>query len=318
MTPSDLPEPKLVAVSVIVPVYKRGSSVVELHRRISNACTGFDLDLILVDDASSDGTWAEIEALHRREPGVSALRLAHNSGQHQALLAGLRLAEHDISVTIDDDFDQRPEDIPLLVARLIESGADLVYGEREIEGAPYAPRSVVSRAFRRLVGRATGVPNFRRIGPFRAFRTSLRDNFSGYGGGGASLDALLGWGAERTEFVPVLSSRKPISKSRYSLSALFGLGIDAAVLYSRRPATGLIVLGMITASVAALLLAYVLLRAVVIGPSGTGFAFVAALVSFFFAFQFVFLGFMMHYISRIFEFSIGRRGYIASEMLRRG
>ena len=316
MTPIARPDLTDSDVSVVIPVYKRGGAVAELHKRVSQSCAEFGLDLILVDDASNDGTWDAIVALQRNNANVTAVRLARNSGQHQAILAGLRLARCGITVTIDDDFDQAPEDIPLLVKRLIETRADIVYGEREIRSARFAPRSIASQSFRRLVGQATGVPDLKRRGPFRAFRTSLRDNFSQYSGTGASLDALLGWGAERVEFVVTSARRQPLSASRYSLPALVGAGFDAIVLYSRRPAVVFIGSGVAAAIAAAALFIYVVVRTVLFGSSGTGFAFVAALVSFFSAFQLILLGFMMHQVSRIFEASIGRQGYVMAEVLR--
>ena len=95
----DSPDLRNLGVSVVIPVYKRGAAVAELHKRVSQSCAEFALDLIFVDDASNDGTWDAIVALQRNNANVTAVRLARNSGQHQAILAGLRFARCGITAT---------------------------------------------------------------------------------------------------------------------------------------------------------------------------------------------------------------------------
>jgi len=107
------------SVSVVVPVFRSGSTVPELVARISatlgaSACVGA-FEIVLVEDDGQDGTWRVIEQLARRTSTVRGLRLSRNYGQHNALLCGIRAARHATVVTLDDDLQNPPEEIPKLL-----------------------------------------------------------------------------------------------------------------------------------------------------------------------------------------------------------
>src|SRR5206468_3677817 len=94
-----------------------------------------EFEVILVNDASRDGSWRVIEELAEQNPWVRGICLMRNYGQHNGLLCGIRAARYDVIVTIDDDLQNPPEEIPRLLARLNE-GFDVVYGtpQREQHG----------------------------------------------------------------------------------------------------------------------------------------------------------------------------------------
>src|SRR5689334_17904619 len=116
-------------VSVVVPCYRSEQSLDELVQRLCAALepvtTAFEV--VLVDDDSPDASWAAIEALAAGDDRVRGVRLSRNYGQHNALLAGIRGAAYDVIVTIDDDLQHRPEEIPTLLNALTDD-VDLVYG----------------------------------------------------------------------------------------------------------------------------------------------------------------------------------------------
>jgi undecaprenyl-phosphate 4-deoxy-4-formamido-L-arabinose transferase len=111
--------------------------------------------LILVDDGSTDGTWAEVERLHAADPRVHAVRFKRNFGQHPAMHAGLARARGDIVVTMDGDLQNQPEDIPRLVAA-VEGGADVASGRRAARNDSWG-RTLPSRLINGMLRRFTGV-----------------------------------------------------------------------------------------------------------------------------------------------------------------
>src|SRR5215831_2936237 len=115
-------------VSVIIPVFNAEQTLGPLLERLAAVRARADVrEVVLVNDGSRDGSWRAIGELARRYDWVRGLNLMRNYGQHNALLAGIRAARHDVIVTMDDDLQNPPEDIHKLVTKL-DDGFDVVYG----------------------------------------------------------------------------------------------------------------------------------------------------------------------------------------------
>lgn len=123
-----------MTISVVIPVYRAEGTLRELHRRLVNTLEGLntDFEIVFVEDCGGDGSWDLIRELANQDSRVKGLRMSRNFGQHSALLCGVRAASHEVVVTLDDDLQNPPEEIPKLVAKL-EEGYDMVYGTREHE-----------------------------------------------------------------------------------------------------------------------------------------------------------------------------------------
>ena len=146
-------------LSVVVTLLNEQASLEELYRRTVSALDGKPFELILVDDGSTDGTWAEVERLHAGDPRVHAVRFKRNFGQHPAMHAGLARARGDIVVTMDGDLQNQPEDIPRLVAA-VEGGADVASGRRAARNDSWG-RTLPSRMINGMLRRFTGVDDRR-------------------------------------------------------------------------------------------------------------------------------------------------------------
>ena len=117
------------AVSVIIPVYNGETHLLQLIQRLETVLREHTscFEVILVEDDSRDASWSVIQALARQYPYLTGIRMMRNYGQHNALLCGIRNARHEVIVTIDDDLQNPPEEIPALLKKLDE-GHDVVYG----------------------------------------------------------------------------------------------------------------------------------------------------------------------------------------------
>src|SRR3954452_3050496 len=146
------------AVSVVVTLFDEAQTVADLQRRVAETldAAGLSWELILVDDGSSDGTWAEVERLHAQDARVRGVRFRRNAGQHPAMHAGLSRARGDIVVTMDGDLQNPPEEIPRLVAA-VEAGVDVASGRR-VGRADSVSRTAPSRLVNGMLRRFTGVP----------------------------------------------------------------------------------------------------------------------------------------------------------------
>ena len=116
-------------ISIVVPVY-RGEALIEpLVERLSESLPTFSkkYEVLLVNDGSPDNSWTVIQGLAHKYKWVRGIRLMRNYGQHNATLCGVRAAQYEITITMDQDLQHPPEEIPVLLAEL-ENGFDVVYG----------------------------------------------------------------------------------------------------------------------------------------------------------------------------------------------
>lgn len=140
------------SLSAVIPVFNSGRVLPELVARLEPVLreAAEDFELILVNDGSDDDSWAAIAELASAHPWVRGLDLMRNAGQHNALLCGIRAARHELIVTLDDDLQNPPEEIPALLDELREKGLDVVYGtpHREQHGVlrDLASRVKIGRA----------------------------------------------------------------------------------------------------------------------------------------------------------------------------
>lgn len=116
-------------LSVVVPTYRRAGVLTEVHHLLQ-ACldmTPMDYEIIWVDDASGDGTAEVLLSLAQRDPRVKVVLLERNAGQQNATLAGIRMAEGSLILTMDDDLRYSPDSIISMIKEL-SKGYDVVYG----------------------------------------------------------------------------------------------------------------------------------------------------------------------------------------------
>ena len=141
-----------------------------------------------------------------------------NFGQHNALLCGIRAAQYEVSITLDDDLQQPPEEIHRLLARFHE-GYDVVYGAPNKMPHEFW-RNFSSKFTKKVLSLVMGVPNIINIGPFRVFRTDLRKAFDNYAGPNVIIDVLLSWATTRFAVVQVDENPRMFGKSNYSFFKL--------------------------------------------------------------------------------------------------
>ena len=109
--------------SIVVPVYNSEHTLEELYARLKNVFENTmqeEFELILVDDSSRDNSYVVMEKLHRKDNRVKIIQMAKNFGQHPALLCGFSFAKGDFIITMDDDLQHRPEEIPKMAAAIKE------------------------------------------------------------------------------------------------------------------------------------------------------------------------------------------------------
>ncbi len=286
------------AVSVVVPVYNSEATLVELTHRLAAALGHLDrYEVIYVNDGSRDTSWRTIEQLAAQYDWVRGIDLMRNYGQHNALLCGIRAARFPVLVTLDDDLQHPPEEIPRLVARL-EQGFDVVYGTRA-QRQHGIWRSIASQATRAALGKVMGRETARNISPFRAFRTELRRAFAGYQSSVVHVDVLLTWGAQRFDAIQVRHDPRPHGNSHYTLPKLISYAFDLITGFSILPLRVASLVGFGFTLLGVVVFAYVLARYFLSGGSVPGFPFLASIIAIFAGAQLFALGLIGEYLGRV-------------------
>jgi glycosyltransferase involved in cell wall biosynthesis len=287
------------SLSIVVPVYNSEDSLPVLLERLGSLLPTLarQFEVILVDDASRDGSGAVIDRASNECDWVVGIHLMRNFGQHNALLSGIRNAKFGTIVTMDDDLQNPPEEIPRLMAKLAE-GFDVVYGfpERESHGLW---RDFASRITKLTLQTAMGVDVASRVSSFRVFRSQVRDAFAGYSGAFVSIDVLLSWGTSRFAAIPVSNPPRTIGTSNYTVRKLTVHAMNMVTGFSVLPLQLASLLGFVFALFGFCVLTFVVVRYLIHGERVTGFPFLASVLSIFSGVQLFSLGIIGEYLARM-------------------
>jgi undecaprenyl-phosphate 4-deoxy-4-formamido-L-arabinose transferase len=301
-------------VSVVVPAYNSELSLPELVRRLQPVldAAATEYELILVDDGSRDGTWSVIGDLSRDHGWVKGVHLMRNYGQHNAVLCGIRLARYELIVTMDDDLQHPPEEIPKLLERLTPE-KDVVYGPpaHETHGLW---RDVASQVTKIALQSAMGAPIARKAGPFRLFRTKIRDAFAGYDGPYVSIDVLLTWGTTRFDAVQVRHEPRTLGTSNYTFGKLVVHALNMVTGFSTWPLQLASLIGLFFTAVGVAALLFVAIRYLILGGVVPGFSFLASMIAIFSGAQLFSLGIIGEYLARMHARSMQHPTYSVREM----
>lgn len=303
-------------LSVVIPAYRSpgtlGRVCDELQLHVAPLVS--ELEVIFVDDGSGDGTWASIQELAARHPWVRGLTLLRNYGQHNALLAGLRQARLPLILTIDDDLQNPPDQVPTLLAALTDD-VDLVYGTPTEERQSWW-RNLASTATKRTMATALGPDVYPRPSAFRLFRRELVSAADTVSDPYISVDVLLSWATSRITDVPVRFREREAGQSGYTLKKLVRHALNMITGYSTRPLRWVSAFGLLIAVLGFALLAFVMLSYVMNGRHVAGFTFLAAALSLFSGVQLLSLGVVGEYIGRMHFRTMGKPPYVVRAMTK--
>lgn len=304
-------------VSIVVPVYNSEQSLSELVSRIDSVLGRADgsRELLFVNDGSCDGSWQRVQQLAAACPWVVGIDLMRNYGQHNALLCGIRAASNEVIVTLDDDLQHPPEEIPKLLERLSE-GYDVVYGVPRTQQHGLW-RDLASFVTKLTLQGAMGAATATRVSAFRAFHRDLRGAFSDFRGPYVSLDVLLTWAT--TNFGSAIVEHQPrqAGRSNYTFSKLVVHSLNMMTGFSTLPLQLASVIGFASTILGVILLLFVLGRYLLEGGVVPGFAFLASTIAIFSGAQLFAIGIFGEYLARMHFRVMDRPAYTVRNIIGR-
>ena len=181
-------------LSVVVPVYNEAESLAELYGELAEVAREqqYEIELVFVDDGSTDGSWDEIERLVARDSRVQGIRFRRNFGKAAALSAGFEAARGELVFTLDADLQDDPHEMPRFLEE-INKGFEVVSGWKQVRHDPWH-KVGPSRVFNWLVGLLTGVRLHDHNCGFKCYQREIFDEVRLYG--------------ELHRFVPVLAAAR--------------------------------------------------------------------------------------------------------------
>ena len=301
-------------ISVVVPVYNSQGSLESLVGRLCKVLKDLsdNFEIIFVNDGSRDASWQMISRLIDSNDCVRGINLMRNYGQHNALLAGIRMAKHEIILTIDDDLQHPPEEIPKMLKKLDE-GWDVVYGSAEEKMHGFL-RNIASQMTKLAFQSIMKVQVARKISAFRVFRTSLRDAFENYNAPHPSIDVLLSWATVRFSSVEVLHEERTIGQSNYTFRKLLAHAVNMMTGFSTMPLRLASLLGFSFTLFGIMVFLYVFLQYLFRGTPVQGFPFLASVISIFSGVQLFVFGIFGEYLARMYSRVMDRPTYIIQEI----
>lgn len=299
--------------TVVIPVYGGKDMLAELVARVFSVfeAIGKHVQVVLVDDAAPYGSWQVIEQLVEGHRGrLKGIRLARNSGQQSATLCGIHHADGDWIITMDDDLQHLPEEIPLLIGRQRDTDADLVYGVFPVKQHS-AVRNAGSRLFNwgfSIVGSTSGNGSSFRLIKGAVCKNLLR-NYHRH----MLLDEVLSWHASSVAQVKVRHGAREGGKSGYSSLKLLLMTLNYVVNYTVLPLRMMTYGGLLSSLISMGIGIYFIYEKLY---ADVALGFTSLIVAIFFSTSIILfcLGIIGEYISRLYLKDWNRPQYLIGEI----
>jgi len=286
-------------LSIVIPVFQSSTTLPTLMSRLSVVLQSLEIsyEVVFVEDGSPDNSWAVLEELWKANPDtVSIIQLTRNFGQHNALMCGFRYARGQYLLTMDDDLQNPPKEIPKLLDAIQASSLDVVYGapSRRKQHQSRNMGSILVRLFYRIVFKSDV-----EISSFRIINGKVARNILNYDLNFTFIDGLLAWHTERIGSVQSEHDHRPTGKSGYHVGKLLTLAFNLFTNFSLIPLQAVACVGFLFACVGLLTGAYFLLQYVTGGIGVPGYASTIIAIMVLGGIQLLSLGILGEYLGRV-------------------
>ena len=224
-----------IHISVVSPVYRAENIVSELVKQVKEQLSPIteDFEIILINDASPDNSWVEIEKETAKDKRVKGLNLSRNFGQHYAITAGLNFAKGEWIVVMDCDLQDRPDEIPNLYHKALE-GYDSVFAQRT-ERNDTLFKKLFSKLFYKLFSYLTDTKQDATVANFGIYRRCVIDAILSMHDQIRFFPTMVQWVGFRKFYLPVEHASRFEGKSTYNFKGLFRLAMNTIMGFSDKP-----------------------------------------------------------------------------------
>ncbi len=299
-------------VSVVIPAYNEQQNVRAVYEAVRRSLNGPEaLEIIFVDDGSTDGTAECVRELRAQSTSVRLIRFGRNFGQQPALIAGLEAARGSAVITLDCDLQHPPE----LLSRMMEewrNGAKVVQMVRTKTADAGFFKTLTSKLFYRFVNLLSETPVVSGAADYQLLDRAVVDAVLQFKDRYPFLRGLVGWLGFPATRIEYSAPERTAGKSGYTLGKMLRLSLQAVTGLSSKPLRFSFYLGLLTA-VFCVVYAVFAVVALAAGKTVQGWTSVIVMVTFVGAVQLVSIGIVGEYIARVYEQTRGVPRYVIVE-----
>lgn len=304
-------------ISIVIPCYNEEEVIGETVKRLIPLCSelsDFDVEIIFVNNGSSDSTWELLKEFSEMDPRIKLISLARNFGYQMSTTAGIDAARGDAVVLMDADLQDPPEVMLQMIAKWRE-GYDVVYGTRTERLGESPLRMLATRWFYRLLDRISDVPIPLDTGDFRLMNRNVVDTLKAMPERDRFIRGMVSWIGLKQTALPYRRAERFAGKSKFPMTNLLSFGLDGVVSFSTAPLRVSVALGLICASLALLGILYALSMRLFTHIRVEGWTALMIGILFIGGVQLLSLGMLGEYVGRIYNEIKHRPLYVADQYI---
>jgi len=285
--------------SVIIPVYNGELTIEELAKQLIAFFQSekFDFEIIFVCDCGKDKSWEIIKKLKNKNENIKGIRLSRNFGQHNAIICGIKHAQGDFVITMDEDLQHSPSDIIKLINKQKDNDFDVVYGKYN-EKQHAVHRNITSSILKRLL--SFSIPDLHQdYSSFRLIKYSVVIKTIELNNSYTFLDGYLTWITTNVGSIEITHYERFAGESSYNLKKLSKHALNIFITFSAVPIRFLTIMSFFIFVVFSIYASYLIIRKILFNDLFTGYASTMILLGMGFALILFGLGIIGEYLHRI-------------------
>lgn len=302
-------------VSILIPAYNEEKSLPLLYpelKKLMDAQTAYEWEVLFVNDGSRDNTLPLIKALRAADSRICYVNLSRNFGKENAMLAGFDYATGDCMVIMDADLQDPPSLIPQML-EYWEQGYEDVYAKRISRGKESWLRKHFSLLFYRILEKSTRFEVLQNVGDFRLIDRCCIEALKRLRESERYTKGLFCWIGFRKKEITFDRGDRVAGASNWSFMSLFNLAIEGITSFTTAPLRFASVMGFIIAMIAFCFLVFYIGKTLIFGDPVQGFTTIISVTLFLGGIQLLCIGILGEYIGRIFNETKQRPTYLAAE-----
>jgi glycosyltransferase involved in cell wall biosynthesis len=303
-------------MSIVTPCFNEEASIERFYREacgVFSGMPGVELELVFVDDGSTDGTLSVVKGLRASDPRVRFVSFSRNFGKEAAILAGLRRANGDLVALMDVDLQDPPSLLPRMYAAVSSEEWDCAAARRTTRKGEDRVRSWFARRFYRTFNALSHVELVDGARDYRLMTRQMTDAVLTMTEVNRFSKGILGWVGFRTTWIDFENVERASGGTKWSFSRLVRYAIDGVIDFSTAPLEFASAIGLLSCALAFIGLAFIVVRWLFLGDPVPGWPSLACFVLFLGGLQLFGIGVLGEYLSRTYLETKHRPIYITRE-----